>query len=93
MWDAKVRASAVICRCFTDSGAEREDFIQNLSNIEPKRAPKTTQMEPKGYQNEARNLQRHLLRNRVEKKEKRGRQGYIFWVHFVEQSLNKNIFF
>ena len=48
--------SAVVCKCFTDSGADWEGFqCQNGS----KKISKTTKIDPKGCQNEPRNLHGH----------------------------------
>ena len=77
------RVSVVVCGCSAQhSGAERKDFMQHLSDMEPKRVPKNTNIEPKGYQNEPRNLQKHVLRNGNEKERKKGVPSSIYWLPF-----------
>ena len=71
-WNSFAEVSAAICRYFTDSGAEREDFMQHLSNIDQKRVPKTSQMEPKGCRNEPRNLIKTRPAERERKREEKG---------------------
>ena len=89
------RVSVVVCGCSAQhSGAEREDFMQQLSDMEPKRVPKDTNMEPKGDQNEPRNLQKHVLRNGNEKERNKGVPASIYWLpfgsHFHEKYHPKN---
>jgi hypothetical protein len=46
-------------------------------------------MEPKGRQNETRNLLKHPLRKRIEKVRKKGATGKRYWEPFISEILNK----
>ena len=68
----------LLCWCFTDSGAEGENFDVKQIQNGCKRVTKNTYTEPKGCQNEPRDLQKHPLRNRIGKVKKRGVRIHSF---------------
>ena len=77
--------TAVVCRCFTDSGAEREGFqFQNVSS----KIPRATTMKQTWEPNRAKEPSKTPSRNRFEKISikgiKRRNPGCPFWTKIMK---------